>query len=297
MKIDRLLGILAQLSEKKSVSAPELAERFEVSRRTIIRDIDALDRAGFPIVTKQGCGGGISLMEGFHFDKKLVKREEMLNIITGLKGLESVSRSPRIELFLKRIGMESESPISIDLASHYRDSLTQKIELLDRAVKESHNIRFNYYSKKGENRRVVEPRRIVYRWSDWYLLGRCRDNNDFRLFKLNRLWELELTDELFTPEPISQDRDDRAILFTDSESYEVLFDRSVKYRLVEDYGPDSFDIKEDGLLHFSGGYSNREFIVSWLLSFGDKAQVISPQSLVNEMREISKKMMNRYSEF
>jgi predicted DNA-binding transcriptional regulator YafY len=296
MKIDRLLGILVQLAEKQSVTAPELAEYFEVSRRTIIRDIDDLDKAGFPIVTRQGSGGGISLMEGFQFDKKLLKRDDLLNIVTGLKGLDSVSRSPRIELLLKRIGNTAESSISIDLASHYKDSLSRKIETLDQVVRNNRCVSFNYYSKKGESRRVVEPARILYQWSDWYLLANCRDRGDFRMFKLNRLWELDVLEDTFAPQTIPSDKQDPDSLFTDRQQCEVHFDSSVKYRLVESYGPESFSENDDGSLCFKRGFTDRDYIISWLLGFGDKAKVISPDSLVSEINGIVKKMIKKYSQ-
>ncbi len=295
MKIDRLLGILNHLLEKKSVTAPELAKYFEVSRRTIIRDIDDLDRAGFPIVTKQGSGGGISLMEGFRFDSKLVKREEMIHIITGLKGLDSVSNSQKIDGLLKRLAIPATESISIDLASHYKSSISSKIELLDKAIEECRMVRFQYFSKKGENLRIVEPGRIVFRWSDWYVMAFCRISEGFRMFKLNRLWELELLNETYVPRFYPEEKSDFNNLFDDSVQFEVLFDNSVKYRLVEDYGPESFSQRNDGDLYFSRGYSDRDFIVSWIFSFGDKAKVLSPDALVSRIKKTSKKMNDIYN--
>ena len=105
MKIDRLIGIITILQQNKKVTAPYLAEKFEVSRRTINRDIEDICRAGIPIVTTQGSNGGISLMAGFSFDTTVFTEQELAAIFTGLKTLDSVSRSPRLELLAEKLGI------------------------------------------------------------------------------------------------------------------------------------------------------------------------------------------------
>ena len=93
MKIDRLIGILSILLQKEMITAPELAEHFEVSRRTIGRDIEALCKAGIPIRTMQGSGGGISIMNGYRMDRTLLTSRDMQMILAGLRSLDSVSGS------------------------------------------------------------------------------------------------------------------------------------------------------------------------------------------------------------
>ena len=294
MKIDRLLGILTQLLNRKIVTAPQIAEYFGVSRRTILRDIDDLDKAGFPIVTRQGYGGGISLMEGFTFDNKLLKRDDLSQIITGLKGLESVSDDSQIGDLINRISRDTEDSVNIDLASHYKKSLMGKISMLKEAIGKHFCISFTYYSKTGEEIRVVEPCRVHYRWSDWYLFGYCRNRENFRMFKLNRLWRLEHTSLSYEMRVIPEEEQDHDRYFRDEKMVEVLFDNSVKYRVIESYGPDSFHERVDGTLHFISGYTDREFIMSWILGFGDKALVISPQDLAEEICERLKKIVGKY---
>lgn len=291
MKIDRLLGILTTLLERESVTAPELAERFEVSRRTISRDIDALDRAGFPIVTQQGVGGGISLLEGFRLDGKIIRKAEMEQIITGLKGIASISPGPSIDQLLSRLTAESHQAISIDLSSFYKGSLSEKIELFTRAVNDHLCVRFTYFSPRGEESRLVEPLQIHYRWSDWYLSAYCRERGDFRYFKLNRLWYTELTDISFPGREIPADKKEPGQHLKDEIAMEVLFDKSVKHLLIEAYGPSSFRETDEGKLLFEGGFTNRDYILGWLLQFGDKAKVIKPASLAEEIREIAKNIL------
>ena len=151
MKLDRLLGILTVLLQNDRITAPELAEKFEVNRRTIGRDIDALCQAGIPIITHQGIGGGILIAEGFKLDKSVLTTEELSGIIAALKGLGSVSERSNMERTLDKLHAKSDAvvslcePVIIDLASHYKGQLTGKIELIKRAILEARLIEFDYY--------------------------------------------------------------------------------------------------------------------------------------------------------
>jgi predicted DNA-binding transcriptional regulator YafY len=129
MQLDRLFGILTVLLQNDRITAPELAEKFEVNRRTIGRDIDTLCRAGIPIVTHQGIGGGISIVEGFRLDKSVLTSDELAGIIAALKGIGSVSDQTRIERTLDKLQAKSDAvvfmrePIVFDLTSHYKGQL------------------------------------------------------------------------------------------------------------------------------------------------------------------------------
>jgi predicted DNA-binding transcriptional regulator YafY len=188
MKLDRLLGILTVLLRNDRVTAPQLAARFEVNRRTIGRDIDALCMAGIPVVTHQGAGGGLSIAEGYKLDKSVLTTAELSGIISALKGLGSVTDRPNIERTLDKLRINSDAmvslrePIIIDLASHYKGQLTGKIELIKRAILESRLIEFDYYYEKGESHRRVEPYFVIFQWSSWYLFGFCHERKDWCFF-------------------------------------------------------------------------------------------------------------------
>lgn len=198
MKIDRLVGILTVLLRQGSATAPELAARFEVSRRTISRDVEDLCRAGIPLVTTQGYGGGISIAEGYRFRPDLLTQEELETLLAGLGGMGTVTRGPHITTLLEKLP-PGEGAIAIDLASHYRDTLTGKIALLRQCIREKRLVTFRYWYRKGACQREVEPYRLLYRWRDWYLWGWCRLRQDYRLFKLSRLWEPEAAPPLPRP--------------------------------------------------------------------------------------------------
>lgn len=300
MKIDRLLGILTILLQRDRITAPELAKRFEVSRRTIHRDIDDICKAGIPIITYQGGDGGISIADGYKLDKNVLSVEELQNIITGLKSLGSVSDTSRIEMLITKLAPKNEAVVSIkdnvliDLSSHYKSSLSEKISLLKAAISEHKLVSFDYYSEKGLSNRVIEPYFITFKWTAWYVFGYCRDRNDFRLFKLNRLWRPRTHEDIFVPRKIPVEELELDDYFTDENRITILFDKSMEYRLVEEYGPDCYIAAEDGSLKFSVGFTNRDYMISWVLGFGDKARVVEPADIAGEIKEKAKNIIRNY---
>ena len=300
MKIDRQIGIITILLQREKVTAPQLAEKFEVSRRTILRDIDDICSAGIPVTTRQGGDGGISIAEGYKLDKSVLTVEELASIVTGLNGLSSVMDSPRVERLIDRLLPKKEGVVSmrdsilIDLSSHYKSSLSEKIKLLKTAIAECKVVYFDYYSVKGMEHRMIEPCFITFKWSSWYIFGYCLDKNGFRLFKLNRLWRLRMLEESFTPREIPPDEPDADNYFIDENKVTILFEKSVEYLLLDEYGPGSYTETEDGKLLLCVGYTNRDYIMGWILSFGERARILEPKELVCEIRTITEKMTRNY---
>ncbi len=294
MKIDRIIGIITTLQQKGKVTAPYLAEKFEVSRRTISRDIEAICQAGIPVVTEQGKDGGISIMKGFSFDTTVFTEEELQSVFTGLKTLDSISKSPKAALLAEKIGgaLPIADDMLIDLSSFYKDELSDKTELLKKAIKESRRVRFRYYYPKGEEDKIIEPALIVFKWSDWYVFGFCPDRNDFRMYKLHRLWNLEMTDEIFSPREIPAEKLQFSEAEADNIKVAAVYDESEKFRLIEEYGPHSFTVREDGKLLAEYGFRSERSALEWFLSFGSKVKIISPDSFrdlfIKEIERIGK---------
>ena len=301
MKIDRLLGIVTTLLQRDKVTAPYLAEKFEVSRRTILRDLDDICRAGIPIVTTQGGDGGISIAEGYKLDKCVLTTSELQSIISGLRSLNGIEKPTHLEQLVSKLSPGAESVVSlrdsivIDLAAHYQNSLSEKIALIKSAIAGRRLVQFDYYYSKGTTLRVIEPYFIAFKWSSWYVFGYCTDRQDFRLFKLNRLWSLRLRDDSFTPRDIPPDRLDLDASYHDTNIITALFEPDCRYRLIEDYGFESFSETDDGKLLFSVGYTNKDYILSWFLGFGDKARILSPPDLAHEINQIAKNITASYS--
>jgi predicted DNA-binding transcriptional regulator YafY len=305
MKIDRLLGILTVLlqndeSRQGFVTAPALAAKFEVSRRTISRDIDALCMAGIPIVTQQGVGGGIYIAEGYKLDKGVLTTDELSYITAALKGIGSVTKSAKIERALDKLNLSNNAvvslrePIIIDLASYYKGQLTEKIEIIKRAILESRLIEFYYYYEKGESHRVIEPYFVIFQWTAWYVFGFCRERQDFRMFKLLRLWNVEVKEETYTVREIPPEKRDFSVPFPDDKDLIAIFAPSEKYRLIETYGLDCYTETDAGLC-LEIKYANHNFMLEWLLSFGDKVKVIAPKGIADDIKNIAEKIHKQYS--
>ena len=282
MKIDRLIGILSVLLQEEKTTAPELAERFEVSRRTINRDIEDLCKAGIPIRTTQGTGGGISIMDGYRMDRTILTSKDMQIILAGLRSLDSVSGSSYYGRLMEKIQAGSSEfiigrdSILIDLSSWYRETLAPKIETIQDAIGDRRSIRFLYYAPSGESRRTVEPYYLVFRWASWYLWAWCTDRKDYRLFKLNRMDQVTETDQEFICREAPMPDLSTEKIFPGGIKVKALFTQDMKWRLVEEFGPQCFTETGDGKLLFTADYTDMENLVTWFMTFGAKAEVLEP---------------------
>lgn len=302
MKIDRQIGILSILLQKSIVTAPYLAERFEVSRRTTSRDIEDLCKAGIPIATRQGVNGGISIMEDYKIDKTLLTDTELRDVLAGLRSLESVNTTNRYGQLMEKLSagssdfMAGNQSVLIDLSSWYKDSLAPKIEQIRTAIEDGRELTFVYYSPKGESSRCIEPYYLIFRWSSWYVWGWCKQREDFRLFKLNRMEELSVLGKAFARRPgVMPDLSNERI-FPGGIKVRVLFEAECEWRLIEEFGRGSFQKREDGRLLFQADYTDMDNLTSWLLTFGDKAIVLSPPEIRQKISGIAERIRNRYEE-
>lgn len=300
MKIDRLIGILSILLQRDSVTAPELAERFEVSRRTISRDVEALCQAGIPIVTRQGARGGIAIMEGYRMDRTVLSTADMQAILAGLQSLDSVSDTKRYAQLMEKLSAGASSVISagpaflLDLSSWYKDSLAPKIQLIHGAIEAGLVIGFDYLSPGGESQREIEPCYLVFHWSNWYVWGWCRSREDYRLFKLNRMDKLHLTGAGFEKRAAPLPDLSTQHIFPGGIRVKALFTPDCAWRLAEEFGRDCFTPQPDGRLLFQADYTDQENLISWLLTFGEKAELLEPTEIRRELAEKIRQMGENY---
>lgn len=303
MKIDRQVGILSVLLQKETVTAPYLAEKFEVSRRTINRDIEDLCKAGIPIVTKQGVNGGISIIENYKLDKTLFTQGEMRDILAGLRSLASVNETNRYGQLMEKLSVGSSDfmvgnqSVLIDLSSWYKGSLAPKIELIRTSIDKCRKLEFIYYSPKGESVRCIEPYYLIFRWSSWYVWGWCEKRRDFRLFKLTRMAQVKISEQEFLKRrvPMPDLSDER--IFPGGIKVKALFEQDCKWRLIEEFGTECFRVQQDGRLLFQSDYTDKENLIMWLLSFGEKAELLEPEEIREEIKVSIEYMKKRYEKF
>lgn len=300
MKIDRHIGILSVLLQKDTVTAPYLADLFEVSRRTINRDIEDLCRAGIPVVTKQGVNGGISIMENYKLDRTLFTQREMQDILAGLRSLDSVNGTNRYGTLMEKLSVGSSDfmvgnqSVLIDLSSWYKESLAPKIELIRTSIDQCAELEFVYYSPKGEAVRRIEPYYLIFRWASWYVWGWCKKREDFRMFKLNRMEHLHLSEKVFVRRRVLMPDLRNERIFSGGIKVKALFEPECKWRLVEEFGSESFTEQDDGMLLFQADYTDKDNLISWLLTFRDKVELLEPKEIRDEIRSSIECMKKKY---
>lgn len=300
MKIDRLIGILSILLQQDKITAPYLAEKFEVSRRTINRDIEDLCKAGIPLVTTQGQNGGISIMEGYKLNRTLLTSSDMQAILTGLRSLDSVSGTNKYQQLMDKLAVNNETTLSsnnhilIDLSSYYKNSLAPKIEQIQNAIENREYIWFEYYAPSGESVRKIEPYLLIFQWASWYVWGYCTEKEDYRTFKLNRMLSLEVLAETFDGRDIPKYEVSVEHVFSQNIFVKAIFEPEMKWRLIEEYGVDSFTVQPDGRLLFRFGFYDEEYLFTWLLSFGDTVELLEPKELRGGYVNLVDRIKNKY---
>ena len=285
MKSERQLTILSILLQKESITVSELSKKLEVSKRTIQRDIDTLAQAGIPIVSKQGLGGGISIVEGFKLDKTLLTDSEMAAILSGLRSLDSISNNSSNRHLMEKLSEGSSNVLTlneymlIDLSSWAHDEITSKLSTFKDAIKSRRLVTFRYISPTSDELRRVEPYYLVFHWSNWYVWAYSIERSAMRLFKLNRIDDIKVLDECYIDrkpaEPVFAEQE----YFNPSLDVSVIFDSSVRWRVYESFGRENLTTLPDNRVLFKGKFADEDYFLTFLLSFRDKAEILKPEYL------------------
>ena len=300
MKLDRMIGILSILLQQEKVTAPYLAEKFEVSRRTISRDIEQLCMAGIPLVTTQGPNGGIAVMDDYKIDRALLTSSDMQAILAGLQSLDSVSGTNRYAQLMEKLSAgasecTADRQICIDLASRRKTSLSAKIGLLHEAIADTRLVSFTYFPPKGESGRQIEPYRLLFHWSSWYVWGWCLERQAFRLFKLNRMTGLSEGGG-FKARPVLPPDLSNETVFPHVYDVKARIWPKCRWRLVEECGPESFAEQPDGTLLVRAGFTDEDMIVSWIISFGEDAELLEPAGLRRRLFSLAGAIREKYKD-
>ena len=300
MKIDRLIGILSILLQRDKITSQELANKFEVSQRTILRDIESINMAGIPIVSEQGQGGGISIMDGYKIDRTLLSSDDMHAILSGLRSLDSVSRTNRYRQLMEKFSADdtdsvnADNHIIIDLSNWDKSAVADKIELIKQAMEQHHIITFRYFSPNGESERRIEPYHLIFQWSDWYVWGYCTEREDYRMFKLTRTTELVITNDICEDRTVPEYTSDKLRHTRGEIKATVKFDTSVKWRIIDEFGADFLKYDEDGNLVMTFTWSDTLSFYRYILTFGSNAEIIDPPEYRQEFAELVKKIYSQY---
>jgi len=298
MKIDRLISIIIILLEKERIGAQELADMFEVSPRTIYRDIDAINMAGIPVRGASGVGGGFEIMQEYKIDKKVFSTADLSALLMGLSSLSNIVRGDelvnalaKVKSFIpadraKDIELKANQ-IYIDLSPWMGNRNIQPyLEIIKTALQENKLLSFEYITHRGnKTTRSAEPYQLVLKSSHWYLQGYCHKRNDFRLFRLSRMSNLQIQEEFFTPRDYQKPQLDFSDFLATMQAkiiiriHKSVMDRVLDYCAYEHFSPDG---DEHYIVSFP--FIENEYYYNILFSFGDKCECIEPLHIRSEMK-------------
>lgn len=299
-RMNRLFEIIYILMRKNTVTAQEFAERFEVSRRTIYRDIDALSLAGIPVYTVKGKGGGISLMEDFVLNKSILSEQEQGEILTALQGLSAVQGGDAESVLEKLSSLFQKDTVNW-LEVDFTDWSFQNGDLFEKlktAILQRRIVEFTYYSTYAEKlHRRIEPMQLWFKHRAWYVRGFCLSRQETRLFKLVRMKNLVLTEEIFPqrnllaqaesgmPNPAHTRQDVTVKLRIFPE---------MSYRVFDDFPESQVERREDGSFVATATWPEDEWLYGFLLSFGEYFQVLEPAGVREKLQGKIKKILKNH---
>ena len=298
MKVDRLVSIIMILLDKERIGAQELADMFEVSPRTIYRDIDTINMAGIPVRGASGVGGGFEIMQKYKIDRKVFSTADLSAILMGLSSLSNMMRGDelvnalaKVKSFIpadraKDIALKANQ-IYIDLSPWMGNRNVQPyLEMIKTALQESKLLSFEYLDRYGnKTARTAEPYQLVLKSSHWYWQGYCHKRNDFRLFKLSRTSNLQIQEESFTPRHYQKPQLDFTDILATMQTkikiriHKSVMDRVLDYCTYEDFSP-------DGDAHYIVRFPfiENDYYYNILFSFGDNCECLEPLHIRSEMK-------------
>lgn len=302
MKVDRLLSIVIMLLNRKRITAKDLADYFEVSIRTIQRDIESINMAGIPIVSYKGQYGGYEILENYKIDKNFLSDSEHKLLLTSLEGINKAYEDKDLRNIIEKLtsikslnNSKEENKIIMDFSPWgFSKSLKDKVDCIRKAIDEKNIITFNYIDLNGNaTKRHVEPILLVLKLNRWYLHGFCRLRQDFRLFKITRIRELTIADETFEAR---ENEFDFNFIFPSRNNVKLKlkFDPKALSRLDDYFEFEKLDFNEDGYIYASIEYPEDEWVYSMILSFGDSVEVIEPNHIRQIIHNRAKNILKKY---
>ncbi|ASG30247.1 YafY family transcriptional regulator [Fusobacterium animalis] len=297
MKDNRLFRILYYILEKEKVTANELADKFEVSVRTIYRDIDSISSVGVPIFTTQGKGGGIKIDNEFILNKSLFDTNEKEQIIAALQGLEKTNEAYKSELITKLSALfkiKNSNWIEIDFTSWGSNNTYQDLfNALKTVIINKNIIFFLYNSSKGEKiNRKVKPIRLLFKEQDWYLYAFCLLRNNFRYFKLSRIKDLEVL-------AINYEDNFENVVLKKELKYENIvniklkFDKSVAFRVYDEFN-EAIEEDEKANLYVEIKIPNNYKLYNYIFSFGSNVEILEPKEIRNQFKNMINEIAKKY---
>ncbi|SDY23090.1 helix-turn-helix transcriptional regulator [Eubacterium barkeri] len=297
MASSRLFEILNLLLARGTLTAKQLAEHFEVSTRTIYRDVDQLSQAGIPIYTSQGKGGGIALLPGYVLDRTILSEGEQLSILAAIQAVDVLSPEPSDTALTKLaalFGTPQDDWLEVDFSDWGNGQEEAMIFIaLKEAILRKHRVSFYYHGATHSAQRVVEPLKLCFKGQSWYLYAHCTLRDEPRFFKLRRIQDLTPLPEIFgRVAPARVFTDDPAI-DTPTLCAKLRLSPSVAYRVRDEFS--TYTTLPDGRFEVTLEVPPGDWLYQYLATFGAHCEILSPPSLREEMRRRLEENLKVYS--
>jgi predicted DNA-binding transcriptional regulator YafY len=286
---------------KKSTTAKELSQHFEVSQRTIYRDIETLCEAGIPIYTNKGKGGGIALMEHFILNKSVLSEQEQNDILSALQGFKATNY-PDTEKVLSKLnslfGDKNTNWVEVDF-SNWNNNEEDKVKfnLLKEAILNRKVIEFDYYNSYGQSsHRITYPQKLIFKGQAWYLYSYCKDKEDYRYFKISRIKEPCVQTEEFsdTPLPLERKAEAPSEVIMPMVCVVLKVDAAMAYRIYDEFPMESLVKNEDGSFLIHAKVQAGGWLHGYLMSYEDHLEVLEPLELREELINKYRNALKRY---
>ena len=292
---NRLFEIVYILMQKRKTTAKELADRFEVSTRTIYRDIETLSTANIPIYASKGKDGGIGLLEEYVLNKTILSEEEQNQILFALQGMKKVKGQDEKDI-LERLSILFNKKINdwikIDF-SNWGNIQEERFDMIKSAILNKQLVQFTYYNSNGEeSKRTVEPLQIWFKDKSWYLVSYCKLKQDYRIFKIARIKDIKILQEHFERELPKEEKNEKHNFKIIELELEI--NKAMTYRVYDEFESKEITKKENGNFIIKVKYPENEWIYGYILSFGEYAKVLNPGYAKNIIKDKLQRTLKNY---
>lgn len=284
-KIERLISIVMILLQKEVVSASEFSHLFNVSKRTIQRDMEALSYANIPIYAEYGTGGGYALMEEYKFDKRLLNHKDIENILVALGGFEQLITNNEIQATIQKIAGMTNVKISpkLDLTFYEwpgRKEIKEELAFITQAIEKHWLLKFDYVDQNGNTTsRAVEPYKLHLSEMHWYLFAYSLEREDYRTFKLTRILNLK-KDGVFVPRSTAKAKEEKDSKRQSLVSVQLLLDVAVREQFIERYGKNTVTKVDKRSYITTIELPDSPYAYQFLAGFGNKIKILQPKSFI-----------------
>ena len=308
MKIDRMLTIIVMLLNRDRISAKELAEKFEISVRTVYRDIDTINMAGIPVVSYPGNNGGFGILENYKLDHQVLTLNNMCSMLSALKGINSTLEDAELESSIEKLrnlipqdktdhlDLHMEQIIINMLPWRHTPKQKQQVKIIQSAIIQSQLITITYRNNANEtSTRQIEPMSLIFKSYTWYLFAYCKLKTDFRIFRISRMIHLQVEDERFERREKSYHEIEQASMERVSSTTVTLkFAPEVRTRVEDSFDRENIEVLSTGDLIVTAHFPDEELYYPMIFSFGEHVEVLGPERLRRAVVSKIKLMQEKY---